>query len=314
MFGLVVRRLVSIVPVVFIVSLMAFSLIHLVPGDAAVTVAGEYATEEQVELTRERLGLNDPLLVQYGKWAGGALTGDFGTSIFSSLPVAEAIISRAPVTLSLTAVALLIALVFGLTTGIVSGLRPHTVLDRLAGVGATIGIAMPSFWLGLVLVTVFALVNPWLPASGYVPLSEGFVPWLRHIIMPAVALGAATTAEVSRQTRSGVIDVMQQDYVRTAHSKGLPLRRIVGRHVLKNAALPVVTVFGTQASRLLGGAIVVEAIFGLPGLGTLVLNAVLQRDYPMVQGFVIFITLIVLLVNLLVDVSYGYFNPKVRQA
>lgn len=311
--ALLIRRMFSMIPVLFIVSVIAFSLLHLVPGDAAVTVAGEYASETQIEVVRERLGLNDPILVQYADWLGGVLTGDFGTSVFNSLSVTTAIASRAPVTLSLALVSLVIALIVGILTGILSGLRPNSALDRVSTLAATIGIAMPSFWLGLILITTFALLNPWLPATGYSPLDEGVGTWLRHLILPSIALSAATTAEISRQTRSGVITVMSQDYIRTARSKGLSLPRIVRVHVLKNAAIPVVTVFGTQVTNLIGGAIVIEAVFGLPGLGTLILNAVLQRDYPMVQGFVVVMTLVVLLVNLLVDLSYGIFNPKVRR-
>ncbi len=308
------RRLLAVVPVLFIVSLLTYSLVHLVPGDPAVVAAGNGASDELIERTRERLGLDRPFLIQYFGWVGGVLSGNLGTSLFSSQSAWETILSRIPVTASLTALALFWALLGGVTLGVIAGLRPGTWIDKTTTAFATLGIAMPSFWLGLILVTLFSLQNPLLPATGYAALSEGFWPWLSHLILPSIALGGATAAEVARQARAGVAHVMEQDFIRTAEAKGLRRRNVVVKHAMKNAAIPVVTVFGLQAAHLVGGAIVVEQVFGLPGLGTFAIDAVVTRDYPMLQAFVVVITVFVLLINLMVDLSYAYFNPKVRQA
>ena len=315
MTGLIARRVASIVPVMLIVSFLTFSLTYLVPGDAASVAAGESATPEQIELVRQQLGLDRPFFVQYASWLLQVVRGDLGTSLLSSRPVLDSLIDALPVTLSLTVLALLLAVVAGLTLGIVAGLRPGTTVDRLSTAIATLGISMPSFWLGLILVSVFAVQLGLAPVAGYVPIAEGgIVAWFQHLLLPAVALGTVTAAEVTRQTRAGVVDVTEQDYIRTAVAKGLPRHLVVVKHTLKNAAIPVVTVLGLQASALIGGAIVIERIFAIPGLGTLAIDSVINQDFPVVQGFVLMITLFVLLVSFLVDTSYLYFNPKVRQS
>lgn len=312
MIGLVVRRLLSVVPLLFLVTFLAYGMILLIPGDPAISIAGENATPEQVEATRERLGLNDPFLVQYGRWIGDALQGDLGTSLFSSRTVAGAIFERLGITLALTGAALTLAVVIAIPAGILAALRRGTWIDRATTLSTTIGVAMPNFWLGLLLVLAFAISNPWFPATGYVGFGEDPVEWARHLLLPAIALGAAACAEVTRQLRSAVIDVVEQDYVRTARAKGLQKRRVVGKHVLKNAAVPVVTVLGLQVTRLLGGAVIIEQVFALPGLGQLAVTAVFNRDVPMILGVVLVASLIAIVVNLLVDLSYGWFNPKVR--
>lgn len=312
MLQLVVRRLLALVPLLFLVSLIVFSLVLIIPGDPAITIAGENATEAQIEATRDRLGLNDPLIVQYGRWAGNAIQGDLGTSLFSSRSVAGAIAERFPVTLTLTAASLAIALMISIPAGIAAATRRGTWVDRASTFGASLGVAMPNFWLGLVLVLVFALWNPWFPATGYVPISEDPVRWLRHITLPALTLGTAAAAETTRQLRSALSDVLQQDYIRTARAKGLPGWLVTFKHGLKNAAVPVVTVIGLQVSLLLGGSVIVEQVFGIPGLGQLAIRAVLERDIPMIQGIVVATTVTVLFVNLLVDLTYGWLNPKVR--
>lgn len=314
MFQLILRRLLGVIPVLLVVSFLAFSLVQLVPGDAAVVAAGDNASAELIQQTRERLGLDAPFLAQYGTWLGNVVTGDLGTSLFSSQPAWDSIAARIPVTASLAVLSLVWALLIGLTLGIAAGLRPGSWSDRGTTTLATLGISMPSFWVGLLLVSLFALQNPIFPATGYAPLAEGVGPWLSHLFLPSIALGTATAAEVARQARAGIVQVMEQDYIRTAESKGLSTGIVVGKHALKNAAIPVVTVFGLQAAHLIGGTIVVEQVFGIPGLGTLALNSIIQRDYPLLQAFVIVTTLFVLAVNLLVDLSYGLFNPRVRQA
>lgn len=312
MLDLLLRRLAAMVPILLLVSVLVFSLVLLVPGDPAVTIAGESASEAQIEQTRDRLGLDDPLPVQYLDWLGGAVQGDLGESLFSSRTVTSALGERLPATISLTLVAIVIALLIAVPAGIVAATHRGGWIDRLATLGTTSGVAMPNFWLGLLLVVALALDRSWFPATGYVPLDDDPVAWLRHLILPGFTLGLAAAAELTRQLRSALIDVLEQDYVRTAKAKGLRALKVVGKHALKNGATPVVTVLGMRIAVLLGGTVVVEQIFGIPGLGQLALTSVLRRDLPMVQGVVVVSAVMVLLANLAVDLAYGYLNPKVR--
>lgn len=315
MVTIVGRRIIAIVPVLLIVSFLTFSLTYLVPGDAASVAAGDSASAEQIELVRRQLGLDRPFLVQYASWLWHVAQGGLGTSLLSSRSVLTSLVEALPVTLSLTLLAMLFAVVVGLLLGILAGLRPGSALDRIATTVASLGISMPSFWLALILVNVVALQFGLAPVAGYISIAEGgLTGWFQHLLLPAVALGTITAAEVTRQTRAGVVDVGGQDYIRTAVAKGMPTRVVVVKHTLKNAAIPVVTVLGLQFGALVGGAIVIERIFGLPGLGTLAIDSVLNQDFPVVQGLVLMITLFVLLVSFLVDTSYLYFNPKVRQS
>lgn len=309
-----VRRVLMIVPLLFLVSLGVFALVLMIPGDPAITIAGENATEAQIEATRERLGLNDPLLVQYAGWAGNALTGDLGSSLFSNESVVGAIAGRFPVTLSVTFAAMVIALLIAVPAGIVAALRRGRWQDRGATLFASVGISLPNFWVGILLIMAFALAFPIFPAVGYTPLSEGVGPWVVGLVLPGVTLGTTLAAEITRQLRGSLSDTLQKDFIRTARANGLRPRAVIGRHGLKNAAVPVVTVLGFQIGFLLGGSVIVERVFGLPGLGDLAIRAVLQRDIPMIQGIVVVAALIVMLVNLVVDLSYGWLNPKVRQA
>ncbi len=312
MIRLVLKRLLSLIPLLFLVTFVTFSLILLVPGDPAVTLAGDNATPEQIDATRERLGLNDPMLVQYGKWVADVVTGDLGTSLYRNEEVSATIMDRLPVTLSLTFFALVVALALAIPAGLVSGTRAGKASDKAATVAASIGVAMPSFLLALLLLLAFAIRNPWFPATGYTEFAESPAEWLRHLVLPALTLGAAAAAEMTRQLRSSLVDVLKQDYMRTAWSKGLSSRAVVGKHALKNAAAPMLTVAGMQVTVLLGGSIIVEQIFGLPGLGQLVISAVNSRDLPMIQGVVVASVFIAVLANLAVDLMYGYLNPKVR--
>ena len=305
-------RVLSTVPVVFVVTFVVFGLILLIPGDPAITIAGPDATPEQIEVIRERLGLNRPFLIQYVDWLGGALQGDLGTSLFTSRAVTTSIMESLPVTLTLTVTAILISLLISVPLAIISATRRGGWIDRLATVTSSIGIALPSFWLGLMLVLLFSLTLGWLPATGYVPLAQDPAAWLRHILLPALTLGVAAAAESTRQLRGSIIEVLQQDYVRTARAKGLRTRMVIGKHVLKNASVPLVTVIGLQVTLLLGGAIVVEQVFGVPGLGQVAISAVTTRDIPVIQGVVLVAVLVAMLSNLLVDLAYGYLNPKVR--
>jgi peptide/nickel transport system permease protein len=309
-----IKRLLAAIPVLILVTVLSFSMIHLIPGDAAVVAAGENATAEQIAETRAQLGLDQNIVVQYFSWVGNLMSGDFGTSLLSSHKNIDAILEALPVTLSLAFVALSWSLVVGVLAGVMAGLRRGTWIDRTLTGLTTLGISMPSFWLGLLFVTFFSLQLRLFPATGYAPLSEGVVAWFSHLALPAFALGTVTAAEIARQARAGVIDVLERDYIRTATAKGLPRWKVIVKHTSKNAAVPVVTVFGLQAAALIGGAVIIEQVFGMPGLGSVALKAILERDFPVIQAFVVVITLFVLVINLAVDISYAYFNPKARQS
>ena len=305
-------RLLMTVPLLLVVSFLIYSLIVLVPGDPAVALAGQNPTPDQIEAVRDRLGLNDPFLVQYWRWLSDVFHGNLGKSLFNNEDVWSSILGRLPVSLSLTFLALLLAAILGLTLGMVAGLHPGSWIDRLATVGASIGVALPYFWVGMILVLIFAINTRILPATSYVPLTTSPIDWFKHLIIPALALAIAPMAVIARQTRAAVATVMTEDYIRTAEAKGLSPTRVIAKHALKNAAVPVVTVFGIEANRLIGGTVVIEQLFVLPGLGQLAYQSVFARDFPMVQGVLLFTAALVLLINLTVDVSYGYFNPKIR--
>lgn len=307
------RRLLAVVPTLLLVSFIVFLLVHLSPGDPAVRAAGgQDATPEAIAAARERLGLNDPFLVQYGNWMLSLLQGDLGTSLFSSQKVTEAILPRLPVTLSLTLGAAIVAVLLSIPIGTIAALRSGGLSDRMVMLGASLGIAMPNFFIGLLLVLGFALSAGWLPATGWVAFSDSPGGWISHMILPSVTLGIAVAAELARHLRASLRDVLDQDYVRTASAKGLSSVKVVGKHGLKNAAIPVVTVFGLQVQHLLGGTVVVEQIFGLPGLGSLAVQAVFDRNYTVIQGIAVVTVLIVLIINFLVDLSYAYLNPRIR--
>ncbi|TCP50067.1 peptide/nickel transport system permease protein [Tamaricihabitans halophyticus] len=308
------RRIAMIIPLIIMVSFGVYALVLMIPGDPAITIAGENATEEQIQATRERLGLTDSFFVQYWNWISGAVRGDLGQSLFSSQTVTGAILDRFPVTLALTAAAVTVALLIAVPAGIIAALHRGRWPDRAVTLLTSIGISMPSFWLGILLVMVLALATPIFPAVGYTPLSESVLGWAHNLVLPAFTLGLAVCAEITRQLRGSLSDVLHQDYIRTARAAGLRGRIVVVKHGMKNAAVPVVTVLGFQVGFLLGGSVVVERVFGIPGLGDLAIRAVLERDIPMIQGIVVVSAAIVMLVNLVVDLSYGYLNPKVRQS
>jgi peptide/nickel transport system permease protein len=306
------RRLGAAVVIFFMVSVFVFSLVLIVPGDPAIAVAGEYADPAYIEALREDLGLNDPLHEQYVRWLGSALQGDFGRSLISGEEVVSGLMVRFPATASLMVLSVGLALVLGIPAGLAAGLHPGSLVDRAVSLVATLGVAVPNFWLGLLLVMYFSLQLGWFPAVGYTPFTESPVDWLRGLFLPAVTLGTSGMAEIARQTRAGVVDVNRREYVRTAYANGLPERRVVGRHVLRNAAIPIVTVLGLQVAHLLGGSVIIETVFGIDGIGRYAINAVMQRDFPVVQGMVLFVTIVVLIVNLAVDLSYSAINPRVR--
>jgi|TARA_B110000263_G_C15229689_1_gene474003 peptide/nickel transport system permease protein len=306
------RRLVGGIPLIVLISLMVFSLVLMLPGDPAITIAGDSASPETIERIREQLGENDPILERYFDWAGPAVRGDFGTSLFSDQEVTEAIRQRAPATISLTIMALVIALMISVPAGLVAGLNPGTKFDRLATIGASMGVAIPSFWMGLLLIVFFAVKNDWLPAIGYTPITEDPVEWFKHLILPGFSLGLAASATLTRQLRSSIITVMEHDYIRTARAKGLRTRKVVFKHLLKNASVPAVTALGLQVPILLSGTVIIEGLFSINGIGRYAVEASLLRDLPVVQAVVMMSAVVVVLSNLAVDISYGYLNPKVR--
>lgn len=308
----VLRRLGGGVLVLWLVSLLTFGLIQLLPGDAAESIAGENATAADVERIRHQLGFDRPAREQYFHWLGDVLTGDFGTSLYSGRPVTGLIAEAAPATLSLTLVAILVALVVGVTGGLIAAVRQGSWVDRAITSLATFGIAMPSFWMLMLLLLPFAVLNRWLPATGYAPLSSGIGQWFSHIILPATALGLASAAEIARHARGTATDVLARPYIRTARARGADGSWLIRRHVVRNSAIPVVTVLGLHVGRLLGGSIVIESVAGIAGLGSLAINAILQRDYVTIQGYVLFSAVIVVAANLIVDLFYGWINPKVR--
>lgn len=312
MLRLIVQRLLALLPLLFIVSVLTFSFTSLLPSDPVDLIIGDTGTQEQYEIVRERLGMNEPVVVRYFQWLGRAVQGDLGTSFFNSVSVTGAVMQRLPVTLSLTAVSALIAIVVGIAAGIAAALRPRSWVDRFATLGATFGQAVPNFWFGLILVAFFAVNLRWFPATGFTPISASPWDWLRSVTLPAVALGLSASAAIARQVRSAMVGVLQQDYIRAARAQGLPARRVLFRHALTNAMVPVVAVLSFQITVLLGGSLIVEQVFAINGLGTLAITAVRQQDIPMIQGLVLVMVALVVIVQLATDVIYGLLNPKAR--
>nr|MDT0659284.1 ABC transporter permease [Micromonospora sp. DSM 115978] len=295
------------------VSIAVFLIIHLVPGDPIRLAMGTRFDPEVYQALRERAGLDRPLLVQYGTWLSHAVTGDLGVSFRSGQPVTELVGQRLGPTATLAGAALLIALAIALPVGVLSAVRSGSVLDRLVTAFSQLWVSVPDFWSGIMYILLFALVLGWLPPSGYVSLLDDPVAGLRHLALPALTVGLISGSILTRFVRSAVLEALHQDYTRTARAKGLSRWRTVRRHVLPNAWIPIVTAVGLQLGFLLGGVVIVEVIFEWPGLGRLAYDAVIRRDYTLLQGTVLVIALMFLLVNFLVDVLYGYLDPRVRQ-
>lgn len=315
MLQIIVRRCAWAIPVVIVVSMVVFSLIHLAPGDAAIAIAGgDDVDPEVVERIREQLGLNDPLHEQYWRMVSGFFVGDLGTSLVSSENVATTIFERLPISVSLAGGGLVVALLIAIPSGIIAAAKGGGRLDRIVTLFATLGISTPPFFVGLLLVLFFAVRLGWLPATGYVGPTEDFLEWLQAMALPSIALGLAPAAEIARHLRGAMRDVLQRDYVRTAIAKGQTPLMVVGKHGLKNAAVPVVTVIGLQLGSLISGSVVIESVFAIPGMGALLIRSVILRDMPMIQGVMIVVVLLILIVNLIVDISYGALNPKVRSS
>lgn len=331
MWAYTARRLLGIIPVLFGISLLVFLFLHLIPGDPAVVMLGERAEPERIAALRSKLGLERPLWEQYF-FVGNLLQGDLGTSIFNQLTIKEQLVRRWPATFELATAATLFAVIIGVPFGILAAVRKNTIVDNLATSFSLLGVSLPVFWLGLLLVYLFTVNLQWLPAGGrlsidvdalFQPITGFYVLdalaqpqtfWdvAKHLILPAITLGTIPLAILTRITRSAMLEVLSQDYVRTARAKGLTERRVIWRHAFKNALLPVVTIIGLQFGTLLGGAILTETIFSWPGIGSWIYEGILNRDYPVVQGGVIFVALVFVIVNLVVDLSYALLDPRIQ--
>lgn len=309
----IARRLLIMVPLLIIISFAVFSLVLIIPGDPAQTLAGgARASPATVERIRHLLHLDQPFLAQYWRWLSGVLHGQLGNSLFKNQSVASGIRERLPVTVSIAAGGMVLAVVIGLPAGIVAGLRPRSWVDRVVSVGSSLGVAIPDFWLAMLLVVVFAVNLHLLAPLGYVQFATSPSQWFLHLIMPWLALGIGGAATIARQTRGSMIDTLRQDYIRTAEAKGLSRSRVIAKHAGKNALSPVITLVGIQFGYLLGGTFIIEQIFSLPGLGTYMLQAISTKDLPVIQGVVLITALMFVVINLVVDVMYGFLNPKVR--
>ncbi|MEM7734797.1 MAG: ABC transporter permease [Deinococcota bacterium] len=306
------RRLVTLLLVLFGVSLLTFAIVPLVPGSPARIRLGIQATPETVAALETQLGLDRPLPTQYLDWISGiVLRFDFGSSLITDRPVTGEVARRLPATLQLALVALLIGLAIALPAGILAALKPGSFQDVTAMVFSQLGVSVPDFWMGILLIVLFAEVLGWLPSSGFVSITEGILPWLRHIVLPAMTAGLISGAIMTRFVRSAMLEVLGQDYIRTARAKGLHERRIINKHALRNASISIATIVGLQMATLLSAIVVVEIIFAWPGLGSLALSATLQRDYPMLQASVLLFATAFAVVNLLTDLSYALLDPSV---
>jgi peptide/nickel transport system permease protein len=312
MVSYIFRRVLSTLPVMGIVALFVFSLLYIAPGDPAAVIAGDQASPADVERIRQGLGLDRPFLIQFGSWVWHILHGDLGTSIFTNLPVSAMIAQRIEPTFSLMAITLVLTILVAVPLGVVAAWKAGSWVDRTIMAFAVFAFSLPVFVVGYVLAYVFALQFEWLPVQGYTPLKAGVWPWLQNLILPALALGSVYIALIARITRASMLEVLQQDYVRTARAKGLGQRNILFVHALKNAAVPIVTVIGIGIALLIGGAVVTESVFAIPGLGRLTIDAILRRDYPVIQGIVLLFSFLYVLVNLMVDLTYTLVDPRIR--
>jgi peptide/nickel transport system permease protein len=312
MLAYVTRRVLATIPVILLVALFVFSLLYLAPGDPAAIIAGDQATPADVDRIRLSLGLDRPFVVRFGDWFWHVLHGDLGTSIFTNLPVTHMIAQRIEPTLSLMALTLILSISLAIPMGVIAAWKHGTLIDRLVMMLAVFGFSTPVFVIGYLLAYLFALRLDWLPVQGFTPISQGLWPFLRNLILPSVALGWIYMALIARITRAAMLDVLSQDYVRTAKAKGVGQRGLLFVHALKNAAVPIVTIIGIGFAALIGGAVVTESVFAIPGLGRLTVDAILRRDYPVIQGVVLLFSFSYVLVNLVVDLLYTLFDPRIR--
>jgi len=312
MIAYIIRRLLATVPVMLTVGVFVFFLLRIAPGDPAAIIAGDNATVQDIENIRGKLGLDRPMIEQFVQWSWRLLQGDLGISIFSNLPVTTLIAQRMEPTIALTISTLLVAVALAIPMGVLAAWKARTLVDRLVMGFAVLGFAVPVFVAGYVLIYVFSVQLGWLPVQGYRPIAEGFWPFARSLVLPSIALGTTYCALIARITRASMLEVLSQDYIRTAESKGLAQTRVLLLHALKNAAVPIVTVIGIGIALLISGVVITETVFNIPGLGRLTVDAVLKRDYPIVQGLILVFAFAKVLVNLTVDVSYAFLDPRIR--
>ncbi|MFO1191001.1 MAG: ABC transporter permease [Rhodoferax sp.] len=312
MLSYILRRLLGVIPVMVVVGVFVFSLLHLAPGDPAAIIAGDTATQADIARIRTSLGLDRPLLEQFGTWAWATVRGDLGVSMFSSIPVTELMAQRMGPTFSLAFTTMLIAVVIAITLGVLAAWKAGSLLDRAVMGLAVTGFSVPVFVVGYIMVYFIALQWRWLPVQGYMPLSEGVWPWLRHLILPSFALGLAYVALIARITRASMLEVLAEDYIRTASAKGVATVPMLLRHALKNAAVPIITVVGIGVALLISGVVITESVFNIPGIGRLVVDAISRRDYPIIQGVMVVFAAIYVLINLVIDISYSFIDPRIR--
>jgi peptide/nickel transport system permease protein len=312
MFGYIVRRILATIPVMVVVAIFVFALLHLSPGDPAAIIAGDTATEADIIGIRAKLGLDQPIWVQFGTWVWGLMHGDLGISIFTNLPVIKLIQQRVEPTAALTLSTLLVSVAVAIPMGVLAAWRAGSWIDRVVMIFAVLGFSVPVFVLAYLLIYVFAIWLDLLPVQGYVSITQGFWPFLSHIILPSLALGMIYAALIARITRASMLDVLAQDYIRTAQAKGLGNQQVLIGHALKNAAVPIVTIIGIGVALLISGVVVTETVFAIPGLGRLTVDAILRRDYPIIQGVILIFSAAYVVVNLLVDLSYTLLDPRIR--
>ena len=312
MSSFIARRLVQLVPVLLIMCIVVFSTTLMLPGDPTASMLGEHATAEERTELRSELGLDQPVVVQFGKWLARAATGDLGRSLKTKEPVAQMLAARVPVTFELTLLAVALSLIIGVPLGILAALRRNSWIDTAVSAVAMSSMAIPYFWVGILLIMFFSIRLGWLPPSGYVPFHVDPITNLKLMIMPAVTIGTAQAALVMRQTRAAMLGVLLQDFIRTARAKGAGEKRVIIRHALRNAMMPVVTVIGLQMGALIGGAVVTETVFSLPGLGRMIVDGIFERDFPVVQGAILVVVVGVLVINILTDLSYAMLDKRVQ--
>ena len=310
--GYIARRVLSSIPVVILVAILTFSILFVAPGDAAFIIAGEEASPQQVVRIRQELGLDKPFVTQFGVWIGGVLTGDLGRSLFSGHDVTELYLNRLPATLSLTIFGFVLTILIGVPMGVLASWKAHSIIDRAVMTAAVLGFSIPGFWLGFMLIWQFSVNLHWFPAIGYVGITESIPGFFRSMTLPSLALAASTSALVARMTRSSMLDVLGEDYIRTARAKGLSEKIVLVRHALKAASLPVITIMGLLFAGLLTGVVITETVFTLPGVGRLMAEAVVRRDIPVIQAVIITFGVVYVIINLITDITYAYLDPRVR--
>jgi len=306
------RRLLYVIPMLIVTTLVVFSLILLIPGDPALALLGDNATDEKLAQLRTQLGLDQPVLIQYWNWLMSAVQGDLGRSLFTGEYVSEAVISRLGVTFQVVLTAMIFSFILGMFFAITSILKPNSWMDYVARFFGTLGTAIPNFWLAMLLVVLFSVNLGWLPATGFTSVMDHPIGFLKSVLLPAFCLGAFGAAQITRQLRSSLIEVLDSDYIRTAYSKGLLLWPVIWKHGMRNALLPVVTTVGLMFGNMLGATVVIESVFAIPGMGQLAVNSILQRDFPMLQGVVLVMVVLVLIINFITDVLYGVLDPRIE--